>query len=171
MKKGLIIIAIIISILTSLKSKDNNNVVIPEDSIRFRIISNSDNKIDIAKKIYLKNILEKYLFNLIKDSKSKEETNNVIVNNLENLNNIVNKNIENTSFEIKYGKNYFPSKIYKGVIYNEGIYDSLVITLGEGKGTNWWCLLFPPLCLLEDNETTNNVEYKFYVSRIINEFK
>ena len=171
MKKGLIIIAIIISILTSLKSKDNNNVVIPEDSIRFRIISNSDNKIDIAKKIYLKNILEKYLFNLIKDSKSKEETNNVIVNNLENLNNIVNKNIENTSFEIKYGKNYFPSKIYNGVIYNEGIYDSLVITLGEGKGTNWWCLLFPPLCLLEDNETTNNVEYKFYVSRIINEFK
>ena len=67
--------------------------------------------------------------------------------------------------------NYFPSKNYKGVLYQAGNYESLVITLGEGLGANFWCVLFPPLCLL-DNETedVSEVEYKFYVKKILDEF-
>ena len=74
-------------------------------------------------------------------------------------------------FQVHYGLNYFPEKKYKGVTYKEGYYESLVVTLGEGKGENWWCVLFPPLCLLEAEETnTNAVEYKFFVQDLITKY-
>ena len=72
---------------------------------------------------------------------------------------------------IHYGLNYFPKKEYKGVIYEEGYYESLVVTLGNGNGDNWWCVLFPPLCLLEAQETnTQDVEYKFFVQDLIDKY-
>ena len=67
--------------------------------------------------------------------------------------------------------NYFPSKTYKGIVYDGGYYNSLVVTLGDGEGDNWWCVLFPPLCLMEENETTSDVEYKFFVKSIIEKFR
>ena len=170
-KKYLIIIAILMACLVNFKSKNDNEVVIPDDSIRFRIISNSNSKIDMASKLKLKKIVENYLFDLLSNVKSKTEANDLIVNNMNNINNIINKELNNNNYKISYGKNYFPSKTFKGVIYNEGYYDSLVITLGNGNGNNWWCVLFPQLCFLEDNTNTNNVEYKMYVSRIIKDLK
>ena len=67
---------------------------------------------------------------------------------------------------INFGLNYFPKKVYKGVTYEQGDYESLVITIGSGQGDNWWCVLFPPLCLLEAEENTE-VEYKFKVLELL----
>ena len=50
------------------------------------------------------------------------------------------------------------------------MYESLVITLGKGEGDNWWGVLFPPLCLLEENENTKDVEYHFLVKDIIDKY-
>ena len=72
---------------------------------------------------------------------------------------------------ISFGKNYFPSKEYQGVIYPSGEYESLVITLGSGIGKNWWCVMFPPLCLLEaKNNQTDDINYKFYVKEILEKY-
>ena len=60
---------------------------------------------------------------------------------------------------------------YKGVIYEEGDYESLVITLGDGLGDNFWCVLFPPLCLLEAEETdTDEFEYTSFIKEIIDKY-
>ena len=56
-----------------------------------------------------------------------------------------------------------------GKEYKEGEYNSLVITLGNGLGDNWWCVLFPPLCLLEGEESTE-VEYHSYVVDTLNKY-
>ena len=54
---------------------------------------------------------------------------------------------------------------------NGGIYESLVITIGEGNGDNWWCVLFPPLCLLEAEKTEiEEVEYQFFVKKMLTKF-
>ena len=68
--------------------------------------------------------------------------------------------------------NYFPKKVYKGVTYEAGNYESLVITLGDGLGKNWWWVMFPPLCLLEAEETeeTTEVEYKFFIKELIDKY-
>ncbi len=171
MKNWLIVIFIIIVSLVIKKYNNEKEVIIPSDSIRLRVISNSNSEFDIISKLNLKDYLENYLFDLIKDAQSKEEVDEIIVNNLDDLNIKVAKFLNSNNYKIDYGQNYFPSKVYKGVVYNEGIYDSLVITLGNGKGSNWWCVLFPPLCLIEDNKTTTDVEYRFFVSRIIDELK
>ena len=64
--------------------------------------------------------------------------------------------------------NYFPEKEYKDIVYEEGYYESLVVEIGEAKGDNWWCVLFPTLCLL-DSEQTDDVEYKIGVIELLEE--
>ncbi|MBO5530582.1 MAG: stage II sporulation protein R [Bacilli bacterium] len=55
--------------------------------------------------------------------------------------------------------------------YKEGNYESLVVTLGEGKGDNFWCVLFPPLCLLEaEDNSSSEIEYKFFVKELIDKY-
>ena len=76
----------------------------------------------------------------------------------------------NLPYSINFGLNYFPEKEYKGIVYEEGYYESLLITLGEGKGNNWWCVLFPPLCLLEAEENTE-VEYTSLVGELLEKYK
>ena len=88
---------------------------------------------------------------------------------------VIEKTIENepynNTYNINYGTNHFPEKEYKGVIYQEGDYESLVITLGEGLGDNFWCVLFPPLCLLEAEDTeTDKVEYTSFIKEIIDKY-
>ena len=168
MKKLLIILAIVILILSINKE---NKVIIPKESIRFRIIANSNTEEDQKlKKEILKNLsTEIYKTNNLKNIQDARQ---IINKELPKFESIVEKTIEenkaNKSFHINYGKNYFPEKVYKDVIYEEGEYESLVITLGDGKGKNFWCVLFPPLCLVNDDE--ENVEYKSIVKEIINKY-
>lgn len=163
---SLIIIAVIISILVINK---NNSIVIPDEAIRIRIISNSNNDIDVKEKLNVKKNVEKELYSLLKKAKNVNEARNIINNNLDRLNIIIDDTTK-LNYNIKFGNNYFPKKVYKDVVYNEGNYESIVITLGSGSGSNWWCVLFPPLCLLDDNENTNDVEYKFFVKELINKY-
>ena len=171
-KKILIILAITIIISAYTKAKTNDVVIIPDNSLRFRVIANSNSFEDYQTKTKVKEAVEKELVQLLASAKSLSETKNIIDDNLEHINEIVFSTLNNNeiNYEINFGNNFFPKKIYKGVIYEEGNYDSLVITIGRGNGENWWCVLFPPLCLLE-NDNTSDVEYQFYISRIIDYFK
>ena len=69
-------------------------------------------------------------------------------------------------FNISYGQNYFPSKEYKGMTYKEGNYNSLIIKLGRGEGLNFWCVLFPPLCLIDEDTES----YPSLIKEIINKY-
>ena len=60
--------------------------------------------------------------------------------------------------------NYFPKKEHNGIIYEAGEYESLVITLGQGEGDNFWCILFPPLCMVDENE---DIEYKSIIKEVL----
>ena len=79
----------------------------------------------------------------------------------------IKENNSDKNFKINYGKNYFPRKEYKNVIYEEGEYESVVITIGDGNGKNFWCVLFPPLCMLDED---SNIEYSSLVKEIIDKY-
>lgn len=163
--KKIIYIMLIIIVLWMWISIEKTNVV-PDESYRFRIIANSNNDIDQAIKSTIKKDLESNIFRLIKDSSSLEETKQILKDN----ENVIKSTVEkyNVPYSINYGKNYFPEKIYNGITYKEGMYDSLVISLGEATGNNWWCVMYPPLCLLESSENNNEkVEYKSFFQEII----
>ena len=166
--KKILYILLIIFVLSTMVFQDNE-VKIPEDSIRFRIISNSNSNIDQGLKLQIKNDLNNNLFSLLENAKSKEETKQIILDNQEIIKETIDK--YNIYYSISYGKNHFPDKIYNGVTYEEGEYESLVISLGEAQGENWWCVMYPPLCKLESNSNNyEEVEYKFFIKEIIDKF-
>ena len=164
MKKIIIITAILIGILCINKSK----VLIPEESIRFRVISSSNTNEDIRIKKKIVKSLKNKIYSI--ESNNIEETRNNINNEIKNIEEIINsilvKNNYQKGYSINYGNNYFPKKTYKGIEYEAGEYESLVITLGEGNGNNFWCVLFPPLCKIDNN--IEDVEYKSFIVEIIN---
>lgn len=164
MKKIIIILFIIASIYLNINSRE---IIIPKDSIRFRIIANSNSLEDQAIKTNIKNkIIKKFISkaNVNTYLDAKEYINDTISDIKDELNKY------NVKYKINFGNNYFPKKTYKGVVYPEGNYESLVITLDEGLGDNYWCVLYPPLCMVEDNKS-DNIEYKSLVSEILNNYK
>ena len=150
-----------------LLSNKNDEVIIPKSSIRYRIIANSNDKDDQILKL---KINEEVLPIIIK---SVNEVNNIndakisIKNSIPNIKKVLDN--YNVGYQINYGNNYFPQKKYKNILYEQGNYESLVISLDKAKGDNFWCVLFPPLCLVDTNN--ENIEYESYVKNIINKYK
>lgn len=171
MKKLLVAVTIFITIL-SLNKEDK--IIIPKEAIRFRVIASSNTENDQ----YIKRQVVKDLNTEIKNLSFKNNTLETTRTNIKEsipkvktiVNNTLNRLNANNKFFVKYGMNYFPQKEYQGIVYEAGEYESLVITLGDGKGENFWCVLFPPLCLLDTKEKPENIEYKSFVKEIIDKY-
>lgn len=138
--------------------------VIPKESFRFRIIANSNSNYDQEIKQKVRLLLNPQLFDVIQSTSSVLETKQKLISILPNIKNILDQEVP-YSYDISFGQNYFPEKKYKGEEYAEGYYESLVITLGAGAGENWWCVLFPPFCMLDATEEENqdDIEYDFFL--------
>ncbi len=173
MKKIIIILLITIIPIKVLATKEKE-IIIPDEAIRFRVIANSNSINDQNNKIIVRNNVQSKLLKLLKDTENIETARGTLIENKDEIDKIVKDTLKeyniSDKYEIKYGKNYFPEKKYKGTIYPNGEYESLVITLGQGNGDNWWCVLFPPLCLLEAEESTEKVEYKFFIKELIDKY-
>lgn len=165
--KNFILIFFIIVIYIFIGSVISDNVVIPSEAIRFRVVANSDSDYDQSIKEKISKDVTLELYNILEGANSIEDVRNSISSNINDIEKVLNK--YNVNYDINYGLNYFPDKLYKGVKYEAGFYESLLITLGKGSGKNWWCVLFPPLCLLEGNES-DDYEYKVFVKDLIDRF-
>lgn len=141
-----------------------------KDSIRIRVIANSDTEVDQQIKNNVKEVINNNLLQKLSSDMTKEEVRTVILGDLNNINSLVSSELAGVyDYKINYGMNYFPKKEFNGETYDEGKYESLVVTLGKGEGKNWWCILFPPLCLLEAEETEEQeIEYDFFLFKLIN---
>ncbi len=147
---------------------DNEEYLIPSESIRFRVIANSNTSADQIIKTNLVSKLQETIIKIENTSNTIEESRNNIELNISEIEKIL--ETENLNYSINYGYNYFPEKNYKGIVYNGGNYESLVIEIGEAKGDNWWCVLYPPLCNLElESSDKTDLEYSFYLKNIIDQ--
>ena len=170
-RKLILILLTIVTIYVVYNNVKAEEIVIPNTAIRLRVIPNSNNLLDQEMKGKVKEYLETNLYKDFANVDDIDEARTIINNNIpkieEDITSIFNENSYNMNFKVKYGNNYFPEKEYKGITYEEGYYESLVVEIGEAKGDNFWCVLFPSLCLLETEETTE-VEYKLGVLELIN---
>lgn len=119
--------------------------------VRFHVVANSNSTNDQIIKYKLRDRIMGYLSPLLKNVHTKEEALKIINNNLTELNNIsqnlVTEENINYSVNISIGKSYFPTKDYESFVLPEGIYDALIVELGEAQGQNWWCVMFPSVCI------------------------
>ncbi|MGN1312398.1 MAG: stage II sporulation protein R [Bacilli bacterium] len=170
MKKIIIVLTIITTALIYNAIKDQE-IIIPDTSIRLRVIPNSNSILDQNMKNKVKKYLEKNTYTLLENVNDISTARKIINDNVSDLDtaisDIFKENNYNMKYDINFGYNYFPEKEYRKVKYKEGYYESIVITIGEGEGDNWWCILFPNLCLV-DLENISDVEYKSWIEEKIN---
>lgn len=169
----LIILTVIVAFLVYVNvNADVGEIVIPEAAIRVRVIANSNSIDDQSMKMKVKAMIEKNISPLLVGVDNVEDARTIIRDNLDILESDIEAFFTNEDYDkdfvINFGDNYFPEKDYRGVHYDEGEYESLVVTIGEGVGDNWWCVLFPPLCLLEADESdVDDTEYQFFVAEML----
>lgn len=124
--------------------------------IRFHVIANSDSEEDQNLKLKVRDAIINYLQPKLLESESIEESELIIKKEYDELEKI-SKNIilENGyDYDVKVGIDYskFPTKQYSNVVPPAGEYKALRIIIGEGKGKNWWCVMFPPLCFVDEQK-------------------
>lgn len=167
MKRKIFLILLVFTIIYVHKIQ-TQDIIIPDTSIRLRVIPNSNDPEDIYIKEQVKEYLENDIYTLTKTTDNINDARIVINNNIPNIENNIDNIFKNNTYKLPYkvnfGYNYFPKKEYKGLIYDEGYYESLVISIGKAEGDNWWCVLFPNFCLIDTKEKH---EYKSYLKELI----
>jgi len=135
-------------------------IFIPKETqeLRIRVIANSDSTYDQRMKMNVVNILKKEISKFDQDNIINE-----VINNIDILNDKISNSLKGTSYTIGVDKVRFPTKEIDGQVIPGGKFKTLLVVINEGKGKNWWSLLYPKYHNLsfEDVET-NDVEYKFY---------
>lgn len=123
--------------------------------IRFHVLANSDSEEDQNLKLKVRDEIIKYLQPLLKDSKSIEESEKIILRENENIKklseNIIKENGYNYDVKVNLEYSNFPAKQYSNIVLPAGEYKSIRVIIGSGEGKNWWCVMFPPLCFVDEN--------------------
>ncbi|SEA70002.1 stage II sporulation protein R [Thalassobacillus cyri] len=201
MKKALITLLIISIIIvaspittTGAASTGPDYQVIPDEAIRLRILANSNGEDDQELKREVRDKVNAEITTWVEKLTSIETARQLIERRIGEVENIVAETLENANVNQAYHVEYdqqvdFPTKLYGNYIYPAGTYEAILITLGAGKGDNWWCVLFPPLCFLDfangtttasaaeaDQDTTaqpasQEVEVDFFLVKVWNSLK
>ena len=178
------IIAFVLTVIYSVIPFQAVCAEIPNDVFRFHILANSDSEEDQALKLKVRDkVLEKTKI-LFDTANSKSDAEKFVKANLETIEKIaqneVYKNGYNYPVKAEIVNMHFDTRYYESYTLPSGMYDALRITIGNAKGHNWWCVMYPSICIstvdegkdrakdaLSDDEysvvTDDKVEYKFFI--------
>ena len=124
--------------------------------IRFHCIANSDSKEDQALKLKVRDEILKSMRDKLSNAKDINETRKIIFANIDKIQKIAESVIKREGkdykVEVRLEKNVnFPIKSYGDITVPAGKYEALRVIIGEGAGKNWWCVMFPPLCFVDES--------------------
>lgn len=162
------IVSIVIGLAYAyITSKPNNDIStiqqgISHKIIRFHVIANSDSDADQALKLKVKEAVVNYTAELLCNSKSISETEDLLSSHTNDIisiaNNVISENDYDYPVTAEITDTYFPTKSYGSYTFPPGTYRAFQIKIGEAKGKNWWCVLYPPLCFIDISHGTVNPE-------------
>ena len=164
-KKLILILSIFILTVTyiahpMLKDHMESKEAYKDEIIRFHIRANSDKVEDQELKLKIRDEILKAMNVKFKDTVDLDASREIIVANMDEMKTItedvIQREGEDYSVEITLGQDNFPTRKYGNLVFPAGDYETLLITLGEGSGQNWWCVMFPPLCFVD---ITHSVAY------------
>ena len=135
---------------------------------RLHVIANSDSDEDQELKLKVRDSLLNYMNEICANCTTKEEAISIAQKHQNEFQKIAEKTIldngYNYSAKINIGNFYFPTKNYGDISLPAGFYDSLRVEIGEAKGQNWWCVMFPSFCFIDissgivDDEAKENLQ-------------
>ena len=145
-----LLIGLSLSLLVCALAKEEQTDI-ADKLIRLHVIANSDSREDQALKLKVRDEILNYVEELTKNCKTKEEAHKIIDENLSTFEDIANRVCEENSVTYRataaLERTDFPTKNYESFSLPAGSYEALRIKLGNAGGQNWWCVLFPPLCV------------------------
>ena len=155
---------------SSLELTELNYDDIKDKLIRFHVIANSDTDEDQNLKLKVRDKVVEALSEKLSNVNSLEEAENVLEENIDYVNEIAKEVIEenNDTYEVTTMLSYenFPDKVYGDCVFPQGNYEAFRVIIGEGKGQNWWCVMFPSLCFVD--ESKNSVDSSYLKEEIEN---
>lgn len=137
--------------------------------LRFHIRANSDTVADQQKKLRIKQSLLEWLAPILSESTSKSETIQCIRKNLPDIRKEATRMAAPEPVTVTLQKEWFPEKTYGTCTFPEGIYDALRVDIGQAKGHNWWCVLYPSLCFADALEPSMTEEGEEKLQQVLDE--
>ena len=126
---------------------------ISDSVFRLHVIANSDSNEDQSLKYKVRDNLLKYMNNICSNCSSKQEAINLVTEHKEEFKQVALDTIKEEGYsynvKINIGNFEFPTKQYGDISLPAGYYDALRVEIGEAKGRNWWCVMFPSLCFID----------------------
>lgn len=175
MKKACITFLAILIIIVSLygvflaETKPQTATVTEYLRIHIRADSNEDD--DQRVKYKVKEKVVEYLTPFISECDTKAKAETLLTERLTDIEKVADAVLSENgmaySSKARVSKEKFPTRVYDGITLDGGIYDALIIELGSGKGDNWWCVVYPPLCFTESGA---GYVYKSKIREIIKDF-
>lgn len=172
MKKFAVIFLLVVSIAVTVLAfggfKENSENA---SYLRVHIRADSNEEAAQAVKYKVRDRVVEFLTPVVAECGSKEEAMETIGHSLPAIEGVAEEVLRANGFS--YGakaslrKEEFPTRVYENVTLEAGIYDALILELGSGKGDNWWCVVYPPLCFASGN---GNIVYKSKIAEIIKNF-
>lgn len=144
-------IAFVIAVIYSVIPFQSECAEIPDDVFRLHIIANSDFDFDQQLKLKVRDRILEHTKEMFSKAKSKEDSEKIIAENLQNIADIAKEEICLNGYDYpvkaEITNMYFTTRYYDDYTLPSGMYDALRITIGEGKGRNWWCVMYPSICI------------------------
>ena len=137
--------------------------------LRFHIRANSDTVADQQKKLRIKQSLLEWLTPILSENTSKSETIQCIRKNLPDIRKEATRMAAPEHVTVTLQKEWFPEKTYGTCTFPEGIYDALRVDIGQAKGHNWWCVLYPSLCFADALEPSMTEEGEEKLQQVLDE--
>lgn len=151
------------------KSTSNLQQQIATQVLRFHIRANSDTVADQQKKLWIKQSLLEWLTPILSENTSKSETIQCIRKNLPDIRKEATRMAAPEPVTVTLQKEWFPEKTYGTCTFPEGIYDALRVDIGQAKGHNWWCVLYPSLCFADALEPSMTEEGEEKLQQVLDE--
>ena len=156
-------IGIIAAISFSLMGFGQDVEEIRENVLRLHILANSDSEEDQQLKLKVRDRLLEVGGEIFENTGSKEEMISLAEDNTERLaaaaKEVINENGYDYDVRIEVGETKFDERVYNEVTMPAGVYTAVNVYIGEAAGHNWWCVMFPPMCLpaAEESEELDDV--------------
>lgn len=137
----------------------------PNQLIRFHVLANSDSEQDQALKRAVRDAILEKVSPRLATAQTLEESRQILKQvrpEMEDIGRaVVNSWGKDYAVHTEYGRFNFPTKSYGSLVLPAGDYEALRVVIGKGQGSNWWCVLFPPLCFVDiDHSTAVQVDGK-----------
>lgn len=166
MKLVLSFVGIVLMLGAVFLFKDEGVEKVNDDYLRIYVTANSNSDKDEQIKYAVKDDVVDFLIPLLAEVKTKEEAEEVILQNMQKINEVVKSSLQKN--DVSYGASVsidaeqVPLRVYDDLVLEEGVYQCLKIELGAAKGGNWWCVVFPAVCFVSSKNYDNLV----YISKI-----